>query len=292
MPFNMTQQSPIDAATDAVRHLLPSPGLPPSELAIVSGSGLGALATLGRELAAADYAEIPGLGGSGVAGHASRWILAEAGGRTFYCLLGRRHIYEGIEPLAAGLAMRVLARLGVRRVILTNAAGGLGPGLRTGDLMLIRDHLNLMLRNPLAGAARPAGNPQDNPEHYVNPYAAGLYDPALCELLAHGALAAGIDLKEGVYAAVCGPSYETRAEVEMLRRMGGHAVGMSTVPEALAAADAGMRVAAISLITNSHWHRGGPACHEEVLEAAARSGRRLRDLLRWMVERPGAEPEI
>lgn len=243
-----------------------------AETAIVSGSGLGVLATIGTALGAVDYGEIPGLGESAVAGHASRWLLGEAEGRRFFCLLGRRHLYEGIEPAAAGVAMGALGRLGVKRVILTNAAGGLGPGLRAGDLMLIRDHLNIMFRDPCRGMGR-----DDAPAE------GSFYDRELCERLARGAEEEGIELKEGVYGAVCGPNYETRAEVEMLRRMGADAVGMSTVPEVLAAARAGLRVAAVSLITNSHWGAEQPASHEEVLEAAARSGRRLKALLRRVI---------
>lgn len=183
--------------------------------------------------------------------------------------------------------MRVLARLGVRRVILTNAAGGLGSGLRTGDLMLIRDHLNLMLRGPLSGGNDGEdGDCGNGAGVRAEDFPPGFYDAELCRILARGALETGVELKEGVYAAVSGPCYETRAEVEMLRRMGADAVGMSTVPETLAAVEAGLRVAAISLITNSHWHHGGPASHEEVLEAAACSGQKLRDLLQWAIAKP------
>ena len=263
----MTSPSPPEsAAADLIAARLAPAGS--AEWAVVSGSGLGVLATLGREVAALPYSEIPGLGGSGVAGHASRWILAEAAGRRFYCLLGRRHLYEGIDTAAAGFAMRILARLGVKNVILTNAAGGLGSLLRPGELMLIRDHLNLMFRRSVGSLA---GIFPSAPET--------IYDVPLCGYLLQCALEAQITLREGVYAAVSGPCYETRAEAALLGRLGAAAAGMSTVPEALAARAAGMRVAAISLITNSHWHRSGPASHEEVLQAAARSGQALLTVL-------------
>lgn len=273
---NPTQApSVIDSALDVITRRLAPPGA--VELAVVSGSGLGILSTLGREVAALPYGEIPGLGGSGVAGHASRWILAESGGgRRFYCLLGRRHLYEGIDPADAGLAMRLLGHLGVKNVILTNAAGGLGPLLYPGELMLIRDHLDLMFRSAALFQSAPAFS--DNPQSALRA-PRSIYDPALCERLRQSALDEAIGLKEGVYAALCGPCYETRAEAALLRRLGAEAVGMSTVPEVLAAQAAGLRVAAVSLITNSHWHRAGPASHDEVLMAAARSGLRLRNLL-------------
>jgi purine-nucleoside phosphorylase len=163
-------------------------------------------------------------------------------------------------------------------------------------VVVLRDHLNLMFRDP----GRPALNTEvsvvtqvekpDEADKTLIPHSAShiphsCYDPRLCAALLEDALAEGIPLKEVIYAAVTCPSYETRAEAAMLRLMGGDAVGMSTVPEALAAVRAGLRVAAVSLVTNSHWHRGGPACHNEVLAAAAGSGERLRRLLGRTLER-------
>jgi len=266
-----------EQAAEAVRAALAHG----AALAVVSGSGLGVLRTLGREIATLDFSAIPGLGASRVAGHAGLWSLLETGAGRLYCLSGRRHAYEGLAPAATGFAMRVLARLGVRRVILTNAAGGISPRLRVGDLMLIRDHLNMMFCNPLSGrgelgAARipvpivPRSEREERSE---------IYDPAINARLREAALAEGIALQEGIYASVRGPSYETRAEVALLRRLGADAVGMSTVPEALVAHAAGLRVAALSLITNSHVQSGPPPSHEEVLAAARQSGQRLKRLL-------------
>lgn len=268
----MTAPAPtfLDEAAALLAERLATPR-PPS-LALVTGSGLGALSELGREIGAVEFGEIPGLGAGTVAGHAGRWVLLERAGRFVYCLCGRRHLYEGIEPAQAGHAMAILARLGVGRVVLTNAAGGLSPRLAVGDLMLIRDHLNLMFCNPLRGVRPSPGHPLS---HVPPPP----YDPAVQEALRGAALAAGLPLKEGIYAGLCGPNYETRAEVAMLRRLGADAVGMSTVPEALTAARAGLGVVAVSFITNSHVAAEAPPTHAEVLATARLAGQRLLTLL-------------
>jgi purine-nucleoside phosphorylase len=263
----------LQRALEALREGLASAGearrASQASLAIVTGSGLGAIAEAGIERAVIPYAAIPGLAGGAVAGHEGCWRLIEIAGSLVHVLCGRRHLYEGIEPAQAGLAMRLLERLGVKRVLLTNAAGGLAPRLRVGDLMLIADHLNLMLRNPARGASGPATTPRGH-----------VYDTAMNEALRVAAREAGLALEEGIYAAVLGPNFETRAEVAMLQRLGAAAVGMSTVPEALTARALGMRVAAISLITNTHVASAKPSSHEEVLEAGRRAVPRLVDLIR------------
>lgn len=267
----------VDGVAEMVRRRLPEP--PCAPLAIVSGSGLGLLARMGRPLGSIAYAEIPGLGRGSVAGHEGRWYLLEVDGCPLYCLSGRRHLYEGIGMEEAGLAMRVLARLGTASVILTNAAGGLSARMAVGDLMLIRDHLNLMFRGPQIGGAwadRSGAAPGRD-----------LYDPGMHRVLQEQALAGGMDLKEGIYAGVSGPCYETRAEVRAYQRLGGDAVGMSTVPEALAARAAGLRVAALSLITNSHYHRTGAPCHEEVLQMARLAGEKLKAVLARFIAAAG-----
>jgi purine-nucleoside phosphorylase len=243
-----------------------------ARVALVTGSGLGALAQMGHKLAEVPFADLPGLGGATVVGHAGVWRLLGIGGAPTWCLLGRRHIYEGIDPRVAVLAVRGLARLGTRRLVLTNAAGGLASRLRVGDLMLIRDHMNLMGRNPLLGANDEALGPRF-------PDMSAPYDVEMADVLRERAEETGLRLAEGVYAALTGPTYETRAEVGMLRRLGADAVGMSTVPEVLAARHAGLRVSAISLITNSHARPGDETTHDEVLEMGRRSGASLRELL-------------
>ena len=280
-PNTSTRISPEDANLEAAIASVqaamgdgPSPGL-----AVVAGSGLGGLAAIGRVRAELGFDAIPGLGTGAVEGHAGRWLLIEVGAARVFVLLGRRHLYEGISPRAAALAIRVLARLDVGRVVLTNAAGGLTRRLAPGDLMLVTDHINLMFANPLLG-------PNDERLGPRFPDMSRPYSPALCGLIREAARERGIPLKEGVYAAVSGPTYETRAEAAMLARLGAGAAGMSTVPEVLAARHAGLEVAAVSLITNTHADpRHGPTTHEEVLESARRSGDRLAELVRAVIER-------
>jgi purine-nucleoside phosphorylase len=194
--------------------------------------------------------------------------VVEIGGAAVHVLAGRRHLYEGIDPAQAGLAMRLLARLGVRRVMLTNAAGGLAERLAVGDLMLIVDHFNMTMRDPLRGTAS-AGSARGG----------DVYDRAMGDALRRAALEGAIALQEGIYAGLLGPNYETHAEVALLRRLGADAVGMSTVAESLMARSLGMRVAAISLITNTHAAAAAPPSHEEVLEAGRRASGRLIRLI-------------
>lgn len=220
--------------------------------AVVLGSGLGNL-DLGTPSVEIAYATIPGFPKVRVAGHPGRLSLI---GRTAI-LRGRVHYYEGHSMDEVVRPVRVLARLGVARVVLTNAAGGISPRLKTGDLMLMKDHLNLMGVNPLRGGP-----------HFVDQ--TSVYE-----------IPAVPGLKRGVYAAVAGPSYETPAETRMLRTLGADAVGMSTVPEAMAARQAGMRIFGISLITNAAAGTGkGPVTHAEVLAAAERARASLTRVLR------------
>jgi len=248
----------------AERYLRRALRVPPTT-AVVLGSGLGQ-ADLGPEAARIPYARIPGFLRPRVSGHPGALSMV---GRTAV-LRGRVHYYEGhpleevVEPI------RTLARLGVRTLILTNAAGGIAAGLRPGDLMGIVDHLNLMGVNPLRGTTAFADLTR-------------VYDRALLRRAEAVGKGLGFRLKKGVYAAMPGPSYETPAEVRMLRRLGADAVGMSTVPEAIAAAHEGMKVLAISLITNRAAGAGRPVSHEEVLERARRSGARTAALLRGLL---------
>lgn len=260
----------IDDATATVRGGLGEVAAG-ARIAVVSGSGLGALLGLGDEIGRIDYAAIPGVGAGTVSGHAGRWVTLRTTHGLVHCLAGRRHLYEGIEPAATALLMRVAARLGVRTVILTNAAGGLVPRLVPGDLMRIDDHINLMNRNPLIGPHDVRLGPRfpDMSEPYDRDLACRLH--AAAERL-------GIVLQQGVYIGLSGPTYETPAEVRMLQWVGGDAVGMSTVPEVIAARQAGMRVVAISLITNSHTSQA-ETTHEEVLEKGQEAAGKLCRLL-------------
>jgi purine-nucleoside phosphorylase len=222
---------------------------------VVLGSGMGAC-DLGKPSFVLPYARIPGFPRTGVAGHAGELSLV---GRTLV-LRGRVHLYEGRPVEETVRAVRIAARLGVRTLVLTNAAGALNPRLRPGDLMLISDHLNLTGANPLAGGP-------------------GFLD--LSEVYDRGLRARVRGVPEGVYAAVPGPTYETPAEVRMLRTLGADAVGMSTVPEAIAARAEGMKVLGISLITNlAAGLSKRPLSHAEVLETGRRGAARLGSLLR------------
>jgi purine-nucleoside phosphorylase len=240
------------------------PALP--DTAVVLGSGLGG-ADLGPERARLPYARIPGFPRPRVPGHPG--VLSLVGRAAV--LRGRVHYYEG-HPMEDVVApVLALARLGVRRVILTNAAGGIADGLRPGDLMGIVDHLNLMGANPLRGAPAFADLTR-------------VYDRDLLRRAEAVARRLGFRLKRGVYAAMGGPSYETPAEVRMLRRLGADAVGMSTVPEAIAASAAGLKVLALSLITNRAAGAGRPVSHAEVLARAGEAGARTAALLRGLLQ--------
>ncbi len=242
------------------------------EVVLLLGSGLDGAAP-GRAKARLPYARIPGFPRPRAAGHAGELALA---GRAAV-LRGRAHLYEGCAVDEVVRPVRVLARLGARTLVVTNAAGGVNPAFRPGDLMLIEDHLNLTGADPLRGAPRFVD--------LTRAYDAGLRRRALA-----AARRLGIGLRRGVYAAVAGPSYETPAEVRMLRRLGADAVGMSTVPEVIAAVAEGMRVVGISLIANRAAGLGpGKVSHDEVLEAGRAAGERLGVLLAAILAglRPG-----
>ncbi len=244
---------------------------------LVLGSGLGAFGDrLGLKI---PYTEIPGIPIPSVAGHGASLCLGTLQGTEVACLQGRVHLYEGHPVDDVVFGVRLLVRLGCRAVLLTNAAGGIDPSFRPGDLMLIRDHLNLTGHNPLVGANDDALGPRF-------PDLGDAYDPRLADLAKGAARAAGVDLKEGVYAAMLGPSYETPAEIRMLRTLGAAAVGMSTVAEVIALRHAGARVGAVSCVTNlAAGLSKTPLSHEEVETVAGASAARLADVLgRWVPE--------
>jgi purine-nucleoside phosphorylase len=230
---------------------------------VVLGSGLGAF---GDQLVESiPYRDLPGMPNSSVPGHAGNLRLGRIEGVGVACLQGRVHLYEGHPAAAVVFGVRLLARLGCKAVILTNAAGGIASGLEPGDRMLIVDHLNLSGHNPLAG---PSGDRAG--QRFID--MAGAYDARLGELCRSAARDVGVPLKEGVYAGVLGPSYETPAEIRMLRSMGADAVGMSTVLEVIALRQMGVKVAAISCITNlAAGISTSPLHHDEVQEIARRT---------------------
>lgn len=262
----------VDKAAKAVQEAI-KPRRP--VVAIVLGSGVG---FLGDELADATrvpYAKVPGFPLPGVQGHAGELIAGTLEGKSVLAQSGRFHLYEGHEPAVAALPVRVFHALGVRTVILTNAAGGIRRSFRPGTLMLIADHLNMMSRNPLVG---PVAEGDERFPDMSDPYDAGLR-----ALARRVAAEQKIALEEGVYAAMLGPSYESKAEIEMLKRIGADAVGMSTVPEVIAARARGMKCIGISTITNLAAGLGGALSHKEVMETAELVKGDLARLVRGIV---------
>jgi purine-nucleoside phosphorylase len=234
-----------------------------ASIGLILGSGLGGLAKSVEDSVRIPFGEIPGFPATTVLGHDGALIVGTLGGRQVAALSGRFHMYEGHPAALAGFPVRVLRALGARELFVSNAAGGISPKLAVGDLMMISDHLNLMGANPLVG-------PLQTGEARF-PDMTDAYDPGLRRSLRKTAEKLGISLREGVYAGLLGPSYETPVEVKMLRTLGADAVGMSTVPEVIVARALGMRVAGVSCITNAAAGVTGAALtHAEVLETTAR----------------------
>ena len=228
-------------AADDIRQRL-GPDAPTPVCGIVLGSGLGGLADRIERAVRIPFSHVPGFPTATVAGHAGQLVIGLLGGRPVVALAGRFHMYEGHEAALAAFPVRVMHALGVPVYFASNAAGGVRRTFNPGDLMVISDHMNLMFRNPLFGAVEPGD------ERF--PDMSDPYDPALRALLHEAGRTTGVALQDGVYCGLLGPTYETPAEVRMLERLGVDAVGMSTVPEVIVARALGMRVAAVSCITN------------------------------------------
>jgi purine-nucleoside phosphorylase len=270
----------IHHTRDFIRGKLPEGWTP--QVGIVLGSGLGALADEVDAVAAIPYAEIPGFAQSSVVGHAGRMVLGTLEGTRVLVMQGRLHYYEGHDLKQVTFPVRVMQALGTGTLILTNAAGGLNPNYRAGDLMLIEDHINLLGwggQNPLMGPNDPDLGPRFPA---MNP----VYDPDLLRMAEESAASCNIPLRKGVYIIVAGPSYETSAELRLLRQWGADAVGMSTVHEAIVGRHGGMRVLGISNITNmALGDSKEPINHEEVLQVAEESRPRFVRLIREIVKR-------
>lgn len=249
------------------------------EVGIVLGSGL---APLARDLEVeheASAAEIPDYPESTVAGHEGRLLQGTLSGRSVLMLKGRLHGYEGLDLALTTLPIRIMKELGAHTVIITNGAGGIDRCFREGDPMLIEDHLNLQGRSPLAG-------PNDDGWGPRFPDMTEAYDRRLRELAIEVAEDRGVTLRRGVYASVPGPQYETPAEVRMLRGLGAQAVGMSSVPEVIAARHMGLRVLGISLITNAAAGvTDAPLDHADVVAAGEAAGDRVSGLVRDVLAR-------
>ncbi len=264
----------LDALERAVRQR--TDAVP--QIGIVLGSGLGGLADLLTDVTAVPFAELPGWPAASAPGHAGRLLLGRLEDVPVACLQGRLHMYEGHSERLVVEPVLLMGRLGARQILLTNAAGGINPDWPAGTLMLLSDHLNLTGRSPLIG-------PNDDALGQRFPDLVDAYSPRLRALMRSAAADEGIELAEGVYAGLTGPTYETPAEVRMLRAMGADAVGMSTVLEAVVARWAGLEVCGVSLVTNpGAGVTGQSLSHEEVLEAAADAGPRFTRLVRQFVK--------
>jgi len=254
-----------------VRAIGKSTGLRPS-LGIVLGSGFQGVAARVCVEARLPYSKLPGFPPTGVTGHSGELLVGTLQGIPVAVLSGRAHYYEGHEMSAVTFAVRTLAAWGLKDLLLTNAAGGINKRFRPGDFMLLTDHINFMGTNPLRGCAVKGQNRFVDMSH--------AYDSGFAKLLKAAARQARLRLRSGVYLAVTGPSYETPAEIRAFAKLGADAVGMSTVPEAIAARQCGLRIAGLSCITNLAAGVGRQELsHKEVLETAERVEGLAADLL-------------
>ncbi len=250
-----------------------------AKIGLILGSGLGDYAETLENKRYVNYADIPGFPVSAVVGHKSRFVIGEKAGKTVIVMQGRFHFYEGYPQSLLTLGVRTMKLLGVEKLLITNAAGGVNTAYHAGDLMLIADHINLSGTNPLIGRNLDAFGPRF-------PDMSNVYDKALRADLKTLAAENGIALQEGVYLMMSGPCYETPAEIRMARAIGADAVGMSTVPEAVAAAHCGIKVLGVSLITNmAAGVLDQPLSHAEVTETANRAAKTFARLVDLIVDR-------
>ena len=248
-----------------------------SPVAVVLGSGLGGFADALEQAKAVPFADLPGFPRATVPGHKGRLVSGMLAGTPVLALQGRLHGYEGHDAATVAFPARVLAVLGARALVVTNAAGGTNPSFAPGDLMRITDHINMTGRNPLIGPNEDGLGPRF-------PDLSRAYDPRLAEALEEAARASGQKLRAGVYLQMNGPSYETPAEVRMARALGADAVGMSTVPEVIVAAHMGLPLCGISCITNLAAGISQHALtHQEVMEVAKAVEGKFLDLLKTFV---------
>jgi purine-nucleoside phosphorylase len=266
------RSSDYAAAGNAAKFVLSKTKLRP-KISVVLGSGLGSFAERLADATKIAYEKIPGFPRATAIGHAGKLIIGKLGKVPVAVMQGRVHLYEGHSARDVAFPMRVLRRMGIRSVILTNAAGGIGEGLKPGALVLIRDHINLQGANPLMGANDEKWGPRFPDMTYA-------YAEKYREIAKREARKLGLELQEGVYAALAGPSYETPAEIRYLKAIGADLVGMSTVAETIAARHAGMNVLGISCVTNMAAGLGGKALdHAEVLATGQRVQEELGALL-------------
>lgn len=269
----MNKVSHVEEAARALKEKLPF--VP--EVGLILGSGLGVMADTLDNPVVIKYEDIPHFPVSTVAGHAGELVAGEIEGKKAVVMKGRFHLYEGYDVQQVTLPIRVMKALGVGTMVITNAAGGINESFEPGDLMLIRDHINFMFKNPLIG-------PNDDSLGVRFPDMSEPYSGRLGELARKVAESQGLSLREGVYLGLLGPSYETPAEIRMMRTLGADAVGMSTVPEVIAARHAGLEVLGISCISNmAAGILDQPLSHKEVMETAERVREQFVQLVRGVL---------
>ncbi len=248
-------------------------GGPLPQTVLVLGSGVGDFAQVLEDASSLSYAAIPGFAPSTVMGHAGRLMVGHVAGKKLAIMAGRIHVYEGHPPQAIATLVRILKAAGAKRLILTNATGGLRRDLPAGSIVIIEDHINFAQVNPLIG-------PNDDAIGPRFPDMTDAYDPDLRALLSQAAQEAGVPVQRGTYIYVTGPNFETPAEIRLFARLGADVVGMSTVPEVLAARHCGMTVAALSLVTNlAAGLSDAPLTHAETLKEAQKAYGGLEKLL-------------
>lgn len=272
----MTKREKINAAKEKIANSI---SIQP-EIGLILGSGLGDLAKEIEDAVVVPYGEIPHFPVSTVEGHAGQLVVGQLAGKAVVAMQGRFHFYEGYSQQEVVFPVYVMKALGVKTLIATNAAGAMNPAFKPGDLMVITDHINFTGSNPLIGPNDPELGPRF-------PDMSKAYTPALRELAHRVAEQQGTHLQQGVYAGVSGPTYMTAAELIMLRRLGGDAVGMSTVPEVIAACHAGLDVLGISCITDmavGEELATEPLTHEQVVEVANRTKPLFMKLVKGIVQ--------
>jgi purine-nucleoside phosphorylase len=276
MVERMASTSLYERAEHATRIIRTRVSIEP-RIAVVLGSGLGGFADDFEEAVSIPYEEIPGFKQSTAQGHAGRLVVGKVDTVPLLAMQGRVHYYEGYTLEEVTFPIRTFKLLGIKTVLLTNAAGGINVQLQQGALMVLSDHLNLMGTNPLRG-------PNDERFGLRFPDMSTVYSPELQELVVEEARAIGVEVRRGIYGALSGPSYETPAEILMLRNLGADAVGMSTVPEAIVARHMGLEVLGISCITNmAAGLSDEPIDHEEVMATGDRVRGTFTELLRRVV---------
>jgi len=272
--MKMDLRERIEKSTEFIRE---NSGFEP-EIGIVLGTGLGSLADYIDKVSSIDYADIPEFPVSTVFGHEGRLILGRLEGKRVIAMQGRFHYYEGYSMQEVTIPVRVMKKLGIKLLVASNACGGLNPNFEAGDIMIITDHINFMGTNPLIGPNLEEFGPRF-------PDMSQVYDKELVELLEKIAASQGIRVHKGVYGAVSGPNYSTKAELSMMIKLGADTVGMSTVPEAIAARHCGLKVAGVSCITDMAIPDTMTApSHEEIVKVAESVKPRFVSLVKQFIK--------